>query len=254
MNFGNVAAIVIPEGNVKKITGADGTVLWEKQEQTVDKYTWEAVLASIAAGTYATDYEVGDCVPLDLGDEGTVNMQIAGFDKDTKADGTGTAAISWISKELLATSHRMNPALSGSSGDYEAGTGTIGGWEQSEMRSYLNSTVGPMIPEPVASAIVNVKKTQPAYNTSGSSYTQTTEDWVWIPSYAECFGASSAYYGLFENTSANRIKYKVGASSALDWWLRSADSTSYFNYVHTDGSYSYYGAYYSSVVALGFCT
>lgn len=35
-------------------------------------------------------------------------MQIAGFDVDDLADGSGKAPISFIGKELLATSHNMN--------------------------------------------------------------------------------------------------------------------------------------------------
>lgn len=38
-------------------------------------------------------------------------MQIAAKNRDTLADGSGTAPITWISKELLSTSRRMNPQL-----------------------------------------------------------------------------------------------------------------------------------------------
>lgn len=38
-------------------------------------------------------------------------MQIAAKNRDTLADGSGTAPITWISKELLSTNHRMNPQL-----------------------------------------------------------------------------------------------------------------------------------------------
>lgn len=216
--------------------------------------SWETILAAVNDGSYATKYKVGMYKPLDLGAEGTVNMQIAGFNKDTKADGTGTAAISWISKELLATSHKMNPSLSGSSGDYEIGTGSIDGWNGSEMRAYLISSIVPLIPEPVLSAIVTVKKTQPAYNSAGSTFTQTTEDDVWIPSYNEIFGSSSTYKTLFENTNSERIKYKVDSTSASHWWLRSANGANYFYRVNAGGSSNDYSANNSYGVALGFST
>lgn len=253
IDFSTLRGLDIPEGSVNKITDSAGEVLWHKT--AADKYTWDAVLASIAAGTYATDYAVGDCVPLDLGAEGTVNMQIAGFNKDTKADGTGTAAISWISQQLLATSHRMNPSIvTNDDGSYEIGTGAIDSWNGSEMRAYLISSVMPLIPEPVLSAIVTVTKTQPAYNSSGNSFTQTTEDDVWIPSYAEVYGSSSTYYALFQNTNANRVKYKSGSSSASNWWLRSAYYTHSFPYVYSSGGVGYLSANNSYGVALGFST
>ena len=320
-------------------------------------------------------------------------MQIAGFNKDTLADGSGTAAISWISKELLTTSHRMNPSLVGkvaaikfdpaaeyqwsavedatnkyqstnqakgnttswggwivtpaadgiltvnwtvdsesaqydylyvyvdgvakvikqggagvsgsftvsvtagtdiqiyasyrkdSSGDKNTdtatvafssdaaisvvaatesvviqeakpateGTGSIGGWEKSEMRAYLIDTIKPLIPDPVLSAIKAVTKTHTAYNTNETSFTQTTTDEVWLPDYQEMFNSSRPYKALFPD-NASRIKYKVGASSASWWWLRSASYLNFFSNVISSGNYSSYNANNSGAVALGFCT
>lgn len=252
IDFSSLQGLEIPEGSVSKITDSTGAVLWQKAE---DKYTWDAVLASIAAGTYATDYAVGDCVPLDLGSEGIVNMQIAGFDVDDKADGTGKAPVSWISKELLATSHRMNPNLvENDDGTREAGTGAIDGWNRSEMRAYLISTIYPLIPDHVKSAIVTVTKTQKAYDTFGFAFTQTTEDDLWIPSKNEIVGSSSTYYGLFQDTNANRIKWKVGRNKAFAWFMRSSIYDNQFDTVGDDGSITYYNANNTLSVALGFCT
>ena len=373
------------------ITGNTSCYAQYVNEKEVAEITddWATILAAIDDGTYRSKYKVGNYKALDLGSEGVVNMQIAGFDKDTLADGSGMAPISWISQELLTTSHRMNPSraevydykeqaatttsnnntsvsadstkttsfrayiqagevaeitntinatadgtltitykgLSSSygtlnvlvngevivsdyasttaatytvelvSGDtvtivakftsvqvsssaasvaflstgtftittacnnvvsrytagYQEATGSIGGWEKSEMRTYLQDTVKPLIPEEIRNRLRTVSKTQPAYNTSGSSFTQTTEDDVWIPSYNECFGSSSMYKALFENTNANRIKYKVGSSSASSWWLRSAISTPNFYSVPSSGGNYYTNAHNSYGVALGFC-
>jgi len=138
--------------------------------------------------------------------------------------------------------------------DYDSGTGAIGGWTNCELRSYLRDTVKALIPSEVRSHILEVTKQQPSYNTAGTQETQTTTDDVWIPSSAEVSGSTGAYYGLFRNTNANRIKYKSGAASAYNWWLRSGSSTSYFSFVTNFGGVSYYSAHGSSGVALGFCT
>lgn len=216
--------------------------------------SWEDILAAVADGTYKTKYNVGDTKILDLGSEGSVCMQIAAFDADTLADGTGKAPISWISEQLLTTSRRMNPYLEDSAGNYTEGTGSIGGWEKSEMRSYLKNTVKPLIPETVRNAIKEVTKTQPAYNTDKSSYAQISMDDVWIPSFNEVFGASSLYYPFFQNTAANRIKKKTGATSPSNWWLRSAYNTNTFYFVYSSGYNDYYNAYTTRGVVLGFCT
>lgn len=362
--------------------------------------TWAEILQHVQAGDYATRYSVGDTMSLNLGSEGYINMQIAGFDVDTRADGQGMAHISWISEDLLKTRHQINPALvpnyifnsnpsfdrsststlntnyhrwnsknqyhanntakitftvtavtdgtlrigycaggtssnnvivslkvnntevgstlstsvtnydltiangttyiiefthtliaenlsytgyvklmntsdSGKNADvtalvtvdnvaiencyvrevndYNISTGTIGGWEYSDMRSYLKTTVKPLIPETVRNAIVEVTKTQSSYNTAGTSETQTTTDDVWIPSKAECFGNTSLYYDLFENTNAKRIKHTYGTTSATIWWLRDAPNTSNGGCVSFNGGYVGSSANSINDIVLGFC-
>ena len=213
--------------------------------------TWEQILAAVADGTYSTKYKVGNYKPLDLGNEGTVNMQIAGFNKDTLADGSGTAAISWISKELLATSQRMNPARAGDSGNYTEGTGAIGGWEKSELRSVLKGTIKPLIPESVRNAIKSVSKTQPAYGTNGKSFSQTTEDDVWLPSRIEVFYGT--YKALFPDDASTK-KYRQDETRASWWWLRSGGATEEFDGVSGYGGISSNRAQYRNYVVLCFCT
>lgn len=231
----------------------------EDYPEVCDPYSWEAVAKAIEAGTYKDVYKIGDCVPVDLGSEGVINMQIAAFDADTLADGTGTAAISWVAKELLATNQRMNPARAGSSGAYTEGTGSIGGWEKCEMRTYLNNTIKPLIPAAVAGMIKSVTKTQTAFDAAGTSFTQTTTDEVWIPGRDEVevvSGKTTLYSALFQN-NASRKKYKVNGVNVVQWSLRSvgSSSTSGFYSVATTGVTSTSQSASSALgVCLGFCT
>ena len=211
-----------------------------------DKNTWEGVFARMDAGTYATDYAIGDTVPLDLGSEGVINMQIAAFDADDLADGTGKAKISWVSKELVGE-HRINPYLSGTT----EGTGTIGGWGSCELRTYLKDTIKPLIADTVASRIATVTKTQRAYNTDVSQVTQTTEDDVWIPDYNEVF-SSGIYTGLFVD-NASRIKL-ARSGSAYYWWTRFAHTREKAICVGKDGAWQSAYTYEPYGIALGFCT
>lgn len=348
--------------------------------------SWDTIIANIDNGTYREKYKIGNYKPIDLGSEGTVNMQIAGIDKDVLADGS-TVPTSWISKELLNTSHRMNPNLenvydfrvakgwpegtdsissstgtytwssqnaytdnihaigtmvitateagkikvgasvrydqtsctitcivdgealctdyssstymektieviegqtitvdvdylntSASSGNngrvriqgkcsytrtsedsmqryikgYVEGTGAIGGWENAEMRTYLKDSIKPLIPENVRNNIKTITKTQTAYDTNGKSFTQTSQDDVWIPDFNEIFTTACKYHALFPD-NASRIKSKVGSTSATIWWLRYANSTGSFRYVNSSGSHNYGIAYITNGVALGFC-
>lgn len=356
--------------------------------------SWQQIIASVDDGTYASKYHAGNYKPLDLGSEGIINMQIVAIDKDIKAGG-GTAPITWISEKLLATSHRMNPALvakkpavkynanqykwvedttgtnkyksanqnvdnaestglwvvtpsgtgsltiawtvdsesydklsiyadgaeklaptggagkngtviinctantavnifasykkdssTGSNADTATitlsadfafstvegadgteiapsvpavtGTGSIGGWEHSEMRSWLKSTIKPLIPSEVSSRIVEVSKATYIYNPDETvTKNAITTDDVWIPSEREIFGGTGresegTYYSSVFNSAEMRKKMKANGSSATFWWLRSANSTTLFRLVNSNGNVDY-GALNSGGVALGFC-
>ena len=217
-----------------------------------DQLTWDQVIASTKTGKYKS-FTVGDMKELDLGTEGIVHMQIVGIDVDDLADGSGKAPLTFISKELLATKHRMNPANSGNT----EGTGTIGGWEKCEMRAYLKNTVKPLIHENVRNAIVDVTKYSNIFNTAGTKVVNVaTMDDVWIPSAREIFGGTfyessgPVYTDLFDSASA-RIKNRNGSVSG--WWLRSADSTTRFRFVGDSGKDIYGNANSAYGMALGFC-
>lgn len=70
--------------------------------------SWDTILTNIANGT--AEYKLGNYKPLDLGSEGTINMQIVAENKDQQEDGT-KARYTFLSKELLKTSKIWNPYL-----------------------------------------------------------------------------------------------------------------------------------------------
>lgn len=202
-------------------------------------YTWEAVAAHIEAGDYKDVYKIGDYVPVDLGSEGVVNMQIAAFDTDTLADGSGKAAITWISKELLQTTRAMNDPNNA-------------GWEGSGLRASLQSEVLPLIPEVVSSQIVSVARRYRLYTSTTTSF-KTCYDELWIPCKSEIFG-TGAYTALFPD-NASRVKYIPGLTSAQKWWTRYHEAEGRYQYVDYDGGYNTMGYQsYNYAVCIGFCT
>lgn len=217
--------------------------------------TWEEIFAAEADGSYKEKYQISDYKPLDLGAEGVINMQIAAFDTDNLADGTGKAPITWIGWELLKTSHRMNPSHeTASDGTSREGTGTIGGWEKSEMRTYLNNTVKPLIPHNVLNTIKKVAKTQDAYSPDRHLFKQTTQDDVWIPDYYEVYSLPYIYGELFPDKRA-RIKKKTDDVTSSIWWLRSAYSVSHSTVVSKEGESNISIATTElNSICLGFCT
>lgn len=175
MNFDGVMSIHIPEGDVKMVA-INGSVVWQKPEApVVDKYSWEAVFASIDKGTYATDYAIGDLVPMDLGSNGIINMQIAAFDMDELADGSGKAPITWLARNTLA-----NKVV------YFDGD-TCVGWGASYLRGYLDTQIKPLLPDVLKARIKTVNKTHLLLSTSN---VETTQDQIWIPSVTEVAATS----------------------------------------------------------------
>ena len=71
--------------------------------------SWSEIFAAVDSGRYRTRYAIGDSKVLDLGVYGKVAMQIAAFDADELADGTGRAHITWIAEQVLPDRHRFNP-------------------------------------------------------------------------------------------------------------------------------------------------
>ena len=231
----------------RKFFGSSGSSPGEPDtpDVPVEKYSWEGVAQSIKAGTYKTDYAIGDLVPLDLGSEGVINMQIAHFDTATLADNSGTAAITWIAKELLNTNHRMNPSLVTGT----EGTGTYGGWEKCEMRTYLKESILPLIPENVRGIIQPVLRMWDGYNGS-TRETGYSQDELWIP--ARGIDITSEAFA----TSADLIKKKADGTTVSRWWLRVARNSTDFYYVNnsTGNTDSSNKAYNSYGVCLCFCT
>lgn len=211
-----------------------------------DKYSWEGVFASIKAGTYATDYAIGDTVPLDLGTEGVVNMQIVAFDTDVKKDGSGNAPITWISKDLLASrSLTSESSLSSCNAP-------------SEIKTFLGETLKSLMPAEVSGAIVRVDK---RFKSHSSTLTEINAGFeVWLPSLRELNVQSSdiestgPVYSEAFTTDESRIKCQDG--SPKNYWTRTIKAKNLWLYVNENGQSKNTSAAPNNVrgIAFGFCT
>lgn len=214
----------------------------EEYPEICDRYTWEQVFASIEDGTYTQKYSIGDAIPMDLGDEGIVDMQIAAFDADPLADGSGTAAITWVSNQILKT-----PKSYGSH-EYTDEFAKCG-WSSSDLRTYLQNVIKPLIPEAVRKQIVPVTKTSIGQNCSvGNSYfTEMTTEELWLPSVREVclydnYESTGPQYSDLFSSNASRMKKKLGSMDPSSWWLRSyhINPYQYTMFITNEGKGSYH--------------
>lgn len=231
---------VSSEANYDKLTvKVDGTVVADAISGTVD---WTAHEVSVTAGT-------------------DVVIE-ASYVKDSSNDSNSdTAWVKWsgVATECTPDIGTINITVNTS---VKSGTGTAGGWLESELRKYYREVLYPLIPEVIRNAIVPVVKTQTAYRAKESnplqteSFTQTSVETVFPPSYPELFSSKSnggIYRTLFPD-NASRVKKKVGSTSATLWWLRSAYSGSYAYYVLSSGGGSNSSVSITYALALCFCT
>lgn len=163
--------------------------------QTVNDYTWdelsqiadkisacpdqESALAVAAEYNLTTNGKLTgkETKSVTLANGKTYNVRILGFCHDDKTGG-GKAGISFEFTDVIGE-HVMNS-------DYT----NYGGWEASEMRSWLDGTVFPMLPSDLQSAIVSVeKKTNNKGYDPVSSDVTSTSDRLWLLSECEIFGS-----------------------------------------------------------------
>ena len=192
-------------------------------------------------------------------------VQIVGFAHDEKADG-GKAGITFIFKDCIGD-RSMNPT------DTNAG-----GWEKSEMRSYLNSEGLNLLPADLKEKVVSVNKlTNNVGETQNVSSVTKTVDKLWLFSFVELAGNvnqsdfSSSYgyiadifngegskYKLFrdvnvDNFNSNSILEKTFNGQSDGWWERSPlpDYSGYFVPVNSVGGPT--GGGYPASSSLGVC-
>ena len=240
MAVGYNKAIYVHDNLVADYKIADGWANYSNAIHPISEYPitnfdtinddWSTIVTKVNNGT--ADYKLGDTKSIDFGADGVAYMCIVGIDKDELSDNSGgTAKYTWIAKYLPNITHRMNPALSGTT----EGTGAIGGWEHCEMRSYLQNTLWNMLPNELTAngVIKEVKKYSRIYNTSGTAENDViTNDRIWIPSAREIntTDANAETQGVIYNeyyTSSYR-RYVLRADNSSNTWLRTAQSTSGF--------------------------
>lgn len=202
---------------------------------------------------------------------GTVSMRLADVYHDYLANGEGRAGLTFLAADLSLT-HEM-----------KVNDDNIGGWEASQLRSWLDSEVLGVIDPELSPLIVAVdKRSDNVGRALGIESVTSTFDKLWIPSVVEVCGPIS---WLWDSDPGNSARYNAvlnaegsqyacfsvlgvdqegpnaglvlrGAEGALPWWLRScsASKDAHYRLVGADGDPSQWGMAPDVLgVCLGFC-
>ena len=193
---------------------------------------WAAILASEDDNTYKTRYSVGDIKMLDLGDEGSIAMQIVGFDKDTMEDDR-IAPISWIARNAMKTARSFG-WMKHNATSTNLNRFTRVNADPPYYTSYITS--GASVNEFVVTASVPTDVTIRAY-CSGSQYNDLFTVWVNEEVMADRIGSvagetvEQTYHlgaGEFLTVFAQHTKYaysSVGENRAKLWFLSEDELT-----------------------------
>ncbi len=201
--------------------------------------TWEGIQNILNAHLENSMLNVGDEMDVTIGGE-TVTFQIAAIDLESSHQ------LIWCAKNAMATTRA-----------HHSSNTNAGGWNSSDLRSYLNTTLFSALPVDLQGVIA--ERTFYASQGSQSSSLQAATDKVFLPREYEIFGATT-YAAATEHTggdeaqqwpifatAANRIKTQGAGGAAVAWWECSPNvsGSTNFCYVYTSGAANYNDASYS---------
>ena len=208
------------------------------------KDTWTTIAANVRSGN-TSKYNVGDTKEVDLGDLGTHTVRISNMSECT-TETSETACGFVVEFADITETYYFNETMT-----------SVGGWKDSEMRSYVNGRIYNALPSELQNVISSTKVISGHGRTTGETNFET-QDKLYLLSSEEIYGdfASSSnsqydtalgtskqldYYknlGVTTSSYAGAIKQYIGSNSK-EWWLRSASysTTGYFIGVNRSGTW-----------------
>ena len=229
-----------------------------KEIPAFQKDSWSTIASNVKAGN--TDkYNVGDTKEVDLGSLGTHTVRIANKSECT-TETSETACGFVVEFADIITQHSINSTNT-----------NVGGWRDSELRTYVNGTIYNALPSELQNVISSTKVISGHGKTSGETNFET-QDKLYLLSGHEVYedGTSRSisakdtsysntkqldYYknkGITTSSYAGAIKQYNGRNSY--WWLRSAYSDTPRNFlrIYSDGDWDIDSATFSAGVSPAF--
>ena len=191
--------------------------------------SWETIQKAVQTGN-ASKYNIGDTKKVNLGDLGTHTVRISNMSACTNGETSETACGFVVEFADIITTHRFNSTNT-----------NVGGWKDSEMRTYVNGTIYNALPNDLQNKIVSTKVISGHGSKDSTNF--ETQDKLYLLSSEEIYGdfasSSSSQYDTALGTSKQMDYYHIqgvtidncdGAIKKYNvsdawWWLRSAYSS-----------------------------
>ena len=224
-----------------------------KEIPAFQKDSWATIAANVKSGN-TSKYNVGDTKEVNLGSLGTHTVRIANMSECTNGETSETACGFVLEFADIITKHAMKSTDT-----------NVGGWRDSELRTYVNGTIYNSLPSDLQNVITTTKVISGHGKTSGETNFET-QDKLYLLNAQEVWNGNSGdtsvgtskqldYYknqGVTASSYAGAKKQYNGSNSY--WWLRSAYSrnTNFFLTVGSSGNWGIINAYDSGGVSPAF--
>ena len=220
---------------------------------------WDTIISNAQNGK-ASMYVVGSTKEVDMGTLGTHTLRVANTSTPAECSTTGfseTACGFVLEFADIITTYQMNPYDDSGSVN---GDGNKGGWEYSDMRTYVNSDIYNALPSTLKNAIINTTVVSGHGYNDSANFTTTDKLYLLSPhevwedvdgntrdgiDYLDNAYNNTRQLDYYKNnnikTSSCYSAIKKNGTSNYDWWLRSARSTNEgtFFEVGPSGGWSY---------------
>ena len=134
-----------------------------KEIPAFQKDSWSTIAANVKSGN-TSKYNVGDTKEVDLGDLGTHTVRISNMSECTNGEASETACGFVVEFADIITEQKFNSLDT-----------NVGGWKDSELRTYINGTIFNLLPSELQNAIVPTKVVSGHGNTSGETNFETQD-------------------------------------------------------------------------------
>ncbi len=197
--------------------------------------SWKTIQKAVQTGN-TNNYNIGDTKAVDLGSFGTHIVRIANMSA-CESETSETACGFVIEFADIITRQKFNSSNT-----------NVGGWKDSEIRTYINGTIFNSLPSDLQNVIATTKVISGHGSTQGETNFET-QDKLYLLNSQEIWGSNDYdtsvgvskqldYYKNLGVTMENNSKaIKQYLESNVHWWLRSSyiKNADYFLIVGSDG-------------------
>ncbi len=204
-----------------------------KRENVFASDSWSTIAANVKNGN-TSKYDVGDTKTVDLGSLGIHTVRISNMSECTNGETSETACGFVVEFADIITKQKFNSTNT-----------NIGGWRDSEIRTYINGTIYNALPSELQNVIISTKVISSHGSTSGETNFETQDKLyllnaqeVWNTNDYDTSVGTTKQLDYYKNQGITAINYagaiKSYKANGYFWWLRSSSFNTVYSLLGSD--------------------